>query len=73
MPKIMTSESDALLKKLCAYYKSSGTPIFTSLDIEHCSRESLNELEAFGYLTISNDVCGSIHLTDKALNYFKTL
>lgn len=73
MSKIMTSEADSLLKKLCAYYKSSGAPIFTSLDIEHCSQESLNELATFGYLTISNDVCGTIHLTDKALNYFKTI
>lgn len=72
MHKIMTFESNALLKKMCAYYKSCGSSSFTSLDIDQCSRENVNELESFGYLTISNDVCETIHLTDKALSYFKT-
>lgn len=73
MHKIMSSETDVLLKKICKYYKETGNTSFTSFDIEPSNiQASLYELELFDYVTIADDVNETIHLTDKALDYFKT-
>lgn len=73
MHKIMSSEADVLLKKICTYFKETGNTRFTSFDIgPGIIQANLYELELFDYVTIADDVNGTIHLTEKALNYFKT-